>query len=174
MRWLPRTCLACLLLLGYLPSSAHAESSSEGGHVLRAAAGSSPRPPECRSSGSGSILRGYTVWDRARRPRLVHYCHLLARGYARLADDPHQALTASKQAAELLPGRVSVRLLQARALLALNRVEEAFLQYREALTAQPELRLSPDGLHSFARAALASGHLREALVAYRRVVPMAG
>jgi tetratricopeptide (TPR) repeat protein len=58
--------------------------------------------------------------------------------------------------------------------LGLKRADEAFRLFQAALAAHPELRLSPDGQHSYARAAVASGHLAEALVAYRRLAPMSG
>jgi len=154
--------------------------ASEGGvdqaDVLLAASGSSPRPSECRTSGPD---RAHTFWDRARDPRLRRYCDLLAKGYARLAEDAAQALEAAQQARTLEPKRSAPRLLEARALVGQGRMAEAFQSFQQVL-GQPDrasggnaIELSPAGLYAYAVAAVGSGQIEQGLSAYRRVVPMA-
>ena len=156
-------------------SSAMADDGRARAHLLRAAAGSSPRPQQCRpDSTAAEPGAGHTVWDAAREPRLLRYCHALAKGYARLREDPEQALQAAARAARTEPGQVAPWVLKALALVTLGRAQESFDTFRQVLTKAPDLRLSPEALHGYGRAAAATGHRGEALAAYRRLVPMAG
>lgn len=165
--------LASLVCVAPLASMA-SEPGSSGAQPLKAASSSSPRPDECRPSGSRWTSHGATLWDRAREPRLARYCDALARGYARLGTDPAAALQAASLAAEAQPRRSAPLLLKARALLEQDRQRDALAVYQELLQKQPELRLTPDALYTYARALAGSGERKPALDAYRRLVPMAG
>jgi len=169
--------------LSVAPLAFGSDGAIDQGHVLQAASGSSPRPPECRTSGPD---RAHTFWDRARDPRLRRYCDLLAKGYARLDQDAAQALEAAKQAHALEPKRSAPRLLEARALVGQGRMAEAFQTFQQVLTqarmpesapgvnaADRTVELSPAGLYAYAVAAVGSGQIDQGLSAYRRVVPMA-
>ncbi len=140
---------------------------------VRAAAGSSPRPLECKPDSNAAVGSGYTVWDAAREPRLLRYCNALAKGYARLREAPEQAVQAAAIAARAEPGQAAPQVLKALALVSMGRFKESFESYRQALAKAPDLRLSPEALHGYARAAASTGHRGEALGAYRRLVPMA-
>jgi tetratricopeptide (TPR) repeat protein len=155
-------------------SSGLADESRARAHLLRAAAGSSPRPKECRPDAAAEPSGGHTLWDAARQPRLLRYCNALAKGYSRLREDPEQALQAAATAARAQPAQVAPWVLKALALVTLGRAGESFDTFRRALAKAPDLRLSPEALHGYARAAAASGHRGDALSAYRRLVPMAG
>lgn len=161
---------AALLVSVVMPLPAEARDGPSAQHLLQAASGSSPRPSECRSEG---LDRSYTLWDRAKDPTLARYCDLLARGYARLAGDAAAAVAAAEAAAQLDPRRAAPKLLKARALVAQGSLKEAFEIFDQALKSKSELRLSPEGLHAYARAAAGSGNTSVALHAYRRLVPMA-
>ncbi len=143
---------------------------AEQTHVLRAASGSSPRPTECRTSGPD---RAFTFWDRARDPRLVRYCNLLAKGYARLETDAADALKAARLAGELEPKRSAPRVLEARALVGQGRMSDAFHIFEQVLRQANPPELSPAGLYAYAVAAVGSDQIEQGLGAYRRVVPMA-
>src|SRR6187549_1202185 len=82
---------------------------------LTTAAQASPRPRECRgASGSDGI------WLRLQSADAVGYCELLARGYARLAQAPKEALLAARSAEALAGPLPAVRLLAGRAHLRLG------------------------------------------------------
>ncbi len=169
-----RARLVPIVLVSLTATATSWADEGDAGSNLRAAAGSSPRPEVCQPELVGRAERAYTVWERAREPQLIRYCDALARGYARLGTRPGQALEAAKQAASSAPADVAPALLEARALLALGRVDQAWARFRSALNEYPGLKLTPDALHDYARTAVASGHLMEALSAYRRLVVMAG
>lgn len=149
-----------------------ARAATSPGNSLRAAAGSSPRPVECLAE--SSTVQHDTIWDRARNPKLAHYCILLARGYAKLSSDPGQSASLASQAQKTLPARAAPLVLGARASLALGDAKTAFTEFEEAKKLEEGLRLSPSALHDYALAAADSDHPKVALSAYRRLVPMAG
>src|SRR6478735_7504828 len=73
---------------------------------LTTAARASPRPRECRGATSTD-----GVWVRMRGGDAQRYCELLARGYARLAQTPQEALLAARSAEALAGALPTVRLL---------------------------------------------------------------
>jgi tetratricopeptide (TPR) repeat protein len=137
---------------------------------IPAAGAASPRPELCRprqhDPGAGSL------WTRARPEGVVRYCGALARGYARLASNPSEALALARSARPLAPAEVGARLLEGRALLRLGHVAEAWKQL-EPFAAVGTLDDAPS-LHDVARAALAAGALDTAERTYRVLVPRAG
>src|SRR3954466_5967526 len=91
---------------------------------LTTAAQASPRPRECRGAGAlGSSADG--LWSRLRDSDAQRYCELLARGYARLRSAPKDAWLAAQAAEALVGKRPAVRVLSARALLALEQASAA-------------------------------------------------
>jgi tetratricopeptide (TPR) repeat protein len=118
--------------------------------------------------------RGYTVWDRARNPKLSKYCTLLARGYAKLGSAAEQALKLAGEARKTLPGRPAPWVLEARALLAQGDPKKAFVAFEKARKLDEAFRLPPAALHDYGLCAAKTGNREAALSAYRRLVPMAG
>ncbi len=139
---------------------------------LSAAAAASPRPAECAAPAATDASA--SMWESARRPGLGQYCRLLARGYARLSRSPAQALIAAERADKLLPGRAPPKVLAARALVASGQAGVAFERFEKALGLSPRSVREPAALHDYAVAAALSGHEKQAVEAYRRLVPRAG
>lgn len=141
---------------------------------LVVAAASSPRPAECAPAARrASELRSH-FWERATSPQVRKYCDALARGWARLARAPAEALALAAQAEEALPGKPGSVLLGARALLALGRPQDAHERFQALRGTWPAALEAPAALHDAARAALVTGHAAEAVAAYRALVPRAG
>jgi hypothetical protein len=150
---------AAALLLGLSPAA-----------ELSAAAVASARPEACRTRGADA---GSTLWSRARLPEVVRSCRLLARGHARLASLPAEAL-ALAQAAEGVPANASpARLLRGRALFRLGRVADAWQVLAPFIEPGAAPLDDAPSLFDVARAALAAGVLDAAERAYRLLVPRA-
>lgn len=135
---------------------------------LAGAAAASPRPPECRLGPSRAASE---LWSRARVPELARFCDALARGYARLARSPRDALAQADEAERALPGRAATWVLRGRASFALGQFAASFRDLGRAWKASPHRLEAPGALHDLGRSALATGHLPEALAAYRALVP---
>ena len=138
---------------------------------LVAAAAASPRPAVCLAGAEGPRTMPTTVWDRVVAPGLDRYCHALARGYALLHWEPAGALAAADAAGRALSGRAAPQALRGRALLRLGRVDEAWRAFERALTLDQRSVEAPAALHDFATVAARTGHHRDALWAYRALVP---
>ena len=151
---------AATLLLA--PALAHAD--------LAGAAAASPRPAECRL---GTPRTASELWSRARVPELGRFCDALARGYARLARSPRDALAQADKAERALPGRVATWVLRGRAQFALGNAAQAWPDLARAWKTSPRSLDAPGALHDLGRAALATGHYAEALAPYRALVPRA-
>jgi hypothetical protein len=136
---------------------------------IPAAAAASPRPDSCRPR-AGEPAGG--LWARTRPVAVKRYCVTLARGYARLASNPTQALALARSARTLAPGDAGAGLLEGRALLRLGYVADAWKRL-EPFTVAGALDDAPS-LHDVARAALAAGALDAAERTYRLLVPRAG
>jgi tetratricopeptide (TPR) repeat protein len=145
-----------------LPAAARAD--------LAGAAAASPRPPECRL---GTVRNGSELWGRARVPELARYCDALARGYARLARSPRDALAGADMAERALPGRAATWVLRGRASYALGNPAQAWQDLARAWKTAPRSLDAPGALHDLGRAALVTRHYPEALAAYRALVPRA-
>jgi tetratricopeptide (TPR) repeat protein len=145
-------------------------SRAEDGRVdLVALARAGARPKEC---GGASRTAG-NRWERAKAPGLERYCDVLAKGYARLNASPQAALELSIEAGRLMPSEPARMVLAARAEVALGAFAEAFAEFERARTLMPAGLESPGALHAFAIAAQKTGHVREALDAYRALAPRA-
>ncbi len=138
------------------------------GPELAASAAASTRPAEC-SPASGRR----TVWYNARTRELDRYCADLARADARMNRDPEAALAAAESADRRVPGRAAPRVAAARALLSLAQVEASVAAFGEALARDRHSVDAPLALRALAKAYRQSNRLEEALVAYRRLVPLA-
>ena len=160
---------AALLVAALLPGAPLAAGSSS----LSAAAAASGRPPECSASSRRALLRGPSVWDRARAPTLQRYCDLVARAQAQLATSPEAAKKAAEEAELALPGRAAPQALLGRSLLALGMPGEAAAAFERARALEPRSLEEPAALHAYARVLLRTGKRDEALAAYRALVPRA-
>src|SRR3954467_7880739 len=101
--------------------------------ALTTAAQASPRPRECRGAASTD-----GVWTRMRGADAQRYCELLARGYARLAQTPREALLAAQSAEALAGALPAVRVLSARARLRLGEGALAYQLFQQAEAADPQ------------------------------------
>jgi len=98
------------------------------------------------------------------------YCELLARGYARLAQTPKEALLAARSAEALAGPLPAVRVLAARADLRLGDSPLAYQLFQQAEVADPQAFVDPQALHDYARAASLAGKPLEAVRLYRVLV----
>ncbi len=149
------------------PDARAGDASAE----LAAAARASDRPTEC---GGANAAAWASRWERARNPGLARYCDLLAVGYAALRSAPASALSSAVAADRILPGHAAPSVLAARADVALRKNDEAWTRFQRASSLERRALESPGALHDYARAALRTGHLDDALRAYRALVPRAG
>lgn len=132
---------------------------------LTTAAQASPRPRECRgASGSDG------VWTRMRGADALRYCEHLARGYARLAHDPGEALLAARAAESLAGPLPAVRVLAGRADLRLGEVALAYPLFQQAEAADAQAFADPKALHDYARVASLAGKPADAVRLYRLLV----
>ncbi len=143
------------------------------GFDLGAAASASARPPECGSPGPVQSEDRTTVWDRAKTPQLDRYCQALARGYAALRRAPGRALEAADEAERAWAGRTGPHALRGRALMLLGQVQPAWAAFQAARDLQERSLKPPVTLRAYAAAAALTGHRREAVGAYRALVPQA-
>jgi len=135
---------------------------------LTTAAQASPRPRECRVG-----LGDDGVWVRLRGADAQHFCELLARGYARLGQDPKEALLAAQSAEALAGPGPAVRVLAARAELRLGEAPLAYLLFQQAEAGEAQVLAEPKALHDYARAASLAGKPAEAVRLYRLLVSRA-
>jgi len=132
---------------------------------LTTAAQASPRPRECRGAAASD-----GVWQRIQGSDAQRYCELLARGYARLAQTPMEALLAARSA-EALAGPVpAVRVLAGRANLRLAEAQLAFQSFQQAEASDAQAFADSKALHDYARAASLAGKAADALRLYRLLV----
>jgi len=135
---------------------------------LTTAAQASPRPRECRG-----VAGADGVWARLRGADAQRYCELLARGYARLAQTPKEALLAAQSAEGLAGALPAVRVLSARAQLRLGEAQLAYAQFQQAEAADAQALADAKALHDYARAASLAGQGPEAVRLYRLLVSRA-
>jgi len=102
------------------------------------------------------------------------YCELLARGYARLAQTPQEALLAARSAEALAGPLPAVRVLAARAELRLGDGALAYQLFQQAEVADPQAFIDVQALHDYARAASLTGKSMEAVRLYRLLVSRLG
>ena len=143
--------------------------------ALVTAAAATGRPPEClppAAERQDDSTPG-SVWARARVPGLERYCARLARGQARLASDPEAAGAAARSADEALPGRAAPLVLQARAALALGKLDDAVALFDRARAVEERSVVQPSALYDLATALRRTGRHRQALDVYRILVPRA-
>jgi tetratricopeptide (TPR) repeat protein len=130
-------------------------------------------PPECAALSGRS---GSNVWERAKAPELGRYCDLLASAAAKLANPAHIAtdvVEIAEQAEALLPGRAPPLTLLGRALARLGRYPEAEQALKEAETRDAAALEDPVVLLCWARVLAYEGRSKEALGAYRALLPRA-
>jgi hypothetical protein len=131
------------------------------------------RPVECAPLEGG---RASNVWERAKSPELQRYCDLLASGSAKLAGGSAMAgdvLVIADEADRALPGRAAPSVLRGRALERLGREPEGLAALREARTRDDRALDDPVALLAWARTLARTDHAREALDAYRSLLPRA-
>lgn len=131
------------------------------------------RPAEC---GVGDASRTGNVWERAKEPNLRRYCDLLASGTAKLvgaATMATEVLAIAHEADKLLPGHAAPLVLEGRALLVLERPEEAHKALVEARKRDDRALDDPVAMLSWARASARTGHAEDATAAYRAALPRA-
>lgn len=130
------------------------------------------RPLECGIDGS---LRGTNMWERAKHPELRRYCELLAAGTSKLVSPTTaaDALREADDADQVMPGHAAPLTLKGRALAKLGRHTEAYAAFTEAKRRDARALDDPAALLAFARASARSGHMPEALVAFRSLLPRA-
>lgn len=130
---------------------------------MRTRAQSSPRPRECRAAGGGND----GLWLRLRDADAQRYCDFLARGYARLREDPAEALAAADRAQALAGTVLAPRLLRARALLRSNQPLVAYREFVAVELGDSRSFADPNALHDYARAASSAEQPVEAARLYR-------
>ena len=134
---------------------------------LRTLALSSQRPGVCRSSSFGDA----ELWSASRGGTARRYCLLLARGYARLALTPAEALSFGESAHALLTDDAEAQVLMGRAALRLGEFPKAYA----LLSGHVRARSRPLGdlaaLRELGVAALATSNLAQAAEAYRALMP---
>lgn len=131
------------------------------------------RPAEC---GVVEGARATNAWERAKEPNLRRYCDLLASGTAKLVGAGvlvKEVPRIADEADALLPGRASPHVLKGRALLRLDRPEDALASLSEAKRRDDRALDDPVALLAWARANARTGHLAEAAQAYRAALPRA-
>jgi hypothetical protein len=132
---------------------------------LTTAAQASPRPRECWGATDGD-----GVWARLRGADTQRYCELLARGYARLAQTPKEALLAARSAEALVGAMPAVQVLAARANLRLGDGPLAYQLFQQAEAKEAQAFADPKALHDYARAASLAGKSPDAVRLYRLLV----
>jgi tetratricopeptide (TPR) repeat protein len=137
---------------------------------LAAAAGAGVRPEQCRPHAEEVEA---SLWTRVRPPELLRACRQLARGYARLASQPDQAVELARAALALGTNERAAKLLEGRALLRLKRPQEAWAALKPFAENQALPLDDPPSLFDVARSALAAGELEAAERTYRQLVPRA-
>ncbi|HEX3774873.1 MAG TPA: hypothetical protein VHV51_10445 [Polyangiaceae bacterium] len=133
---------------------------------LGTAALASPRPRECRGAANGED----GLWQRARAGDRERYCEILARGYARLAESPNEALSAAAAALAIAGETPELRVLRGRAKLRLGQAPAALDDFAKAERADRQAFLAPKALHDYARAASLAGQPADAVRLYRMLV----
>lgn len=132
---------------------------------LTTAAQASPRPRECRGATGAD-----GIWLRLQSADAQRYCELLARGYARLAQTPKEALLAARSAEALAGPLPAVRVLAGRANLRLGDAPLAYRLLQEAEASEAQAFADPKALHDYARAASLASKPSEAVRLYRLLV----
>ena len=132
---------------------------------------SNGRPPECAGeTGAGTA----NVWERAKSPELRRYCDLVASAASKLAGNApmaQAALAAAREADGLMPGHAAPRVLEGRALAALEKLDEALAALREGKARDRAGLDDPPSLLAWARVLARTGHPGEAVEAYRALLP---
>ncbi len=133
---------------------------------LSTAALASPRPRGCRAGASGEN----ELWSRARAGDTEQFCDVLARGYARLSENPNEALQAAERAETLAGALPEVVVLKARALARSGDAAAALTQFQQAEQKSALTLLGPEALHDYARVASRAGKSADAVRLYRALV----
>jgi len=131
------------------------------------------RPVECGALDGG---RASNVWERAKSPELRRYCDLLASGAAKLAGSgpmTHDVLAIADEADHAMPGRAAPGVLRGRALARLGRFPEALAALESARARDERALDEPVALLAWARALAQAGRTKDALDAYRALLPRA-
>jgi tetratricopeptide (TPR) repeat protein len=137
--------------------------------ALAAGASAGP-PPAC----ADETTHRANAWERAKSPELGRYCDLLASASSKLAGSASMAtaaLDAAQQADKILPGRGAALALEGRAFAALGRASEAVEAFQLARARDARALDEPQALLAYARTLSATGHISEALVGYRALLP---
>lgn len=139
---------------------------------LAAQATAAGRPKECAPPGRRAMK--ITVWQKVRYPKLAPYCAQVARAHTLLDSDPKGALAAADAALKDLPGRPGANVARGRALLALDKPEDALAAFEAAKKADDGAIEDPKAMRDFARALVLRSRAKDAAEVYRTLVPRAG
>jgi hypothetical protein len=133
----------------------------------------SERPEVCRDSSAGGPAseRAESPWLDVRSGSLRQLCHQLARAQIELSSRPQAALSIAVELATAWPARPEPLVVQARALLRLQRSVEAWALWQRALQAGYRLR-APGSLRDHALTAVLTGHRQIALADYRQLATL--
>lgn len=138
--------------------------------IGRALLGGALRPAECREEGAGSSA----LWARADRLHTARFCSLIAKGLARLDEDPRSALTSADEAEALRPRRPATQHVRALAFLRVGEAAAACQALQHDCEACSDgLGVSPRLTLLRARCSWMAGALQEARRSYQRAVLMA-
>ena len=138
---------------------------------LVAAAAASGRPAECTPRSSAGGASAASVWARARAPHRERYCTLVARAQTRVQHEPKSAQAAAREAAELEPSRAAPLVLLGQAALRLGDLADAIDRFTAAMALDSRSVEQPVALHDYATALRLADRPKEALRAYRLLVP---
>jgi tetratricopeptide (TPR) repeat protein len=163
-----------VLALGLLVVPDVAFDASSGAQPsLSAQAAASGRPKECAGATSGKRAQKITVWQRVRYPKLATYCAHVARAQALLETDAKGSLEAVDKAEKEWAGRAGASVARGRALLALDKADEALAAFEAAKKIDESSLEEPKAMRDYARALVLKNRVRDAAVVYRAVVPRA-
>lgn len=136
-------------------------ASDLGSEHLLAASAASARPTECQGVGAQR-----TPWFEPRAPALRRYCAALAAGYATLDTQPELALSRAEAALQSHAGGRGALVLRARALMRLQRFEDAAREFARTGAG----RVTPGERLDRARTLAGLGRWKEARDAYQGLV----
>ena len=139
--------------------------------AVASAAGSGGAPPECLAARAKMA----NVWDRTSTFDRMTYCQILANASSALSEPPHAAvaLREAQAAAKTMPDRSAPWVVQAQALLLLDRPEDAMAALQRATSLDVGALDDPPAMLAWARALARTGRRDAAAQAYRALLPRA-
>lgn len=123
--------------------------------------------PTFCSAAHGGSGKGWTVWDRARKPQLVRYCELLGFALGASVRRPNEAMQAAMLADRTMPGTAVPWVVVAHGAVSAGNYEKAIQAFEKAKSIDPR---SVDSAQSQALLGVSlqrTGNLEGALRAYQ-------